>query len=74
MIIGGTWCLLAFNKSLETSKYVIFNKSINNETICISGFIVNSSMKYRKYSYSLLNNDLYIKIYGTYITVFDKPG
>ena len=59
---------------LETSKYVIMNKSITEEVIYLKGNIVNSSMKFNKHAYKLLNEDLYIKIYGSYITIFDEPG
>jgi len=74
IILGGTCNMFFISRALSTNLYVIVDKFYEEDTIVLEGRIINSSMKYKGYSYKLKEGDLYIEVYGSGITPFDKPG
>jgi len=74
IILGGVYNMLFISNGLETSKYSIVNKIFEEDKIILEGGIVNSSMKCKGYSYKFKDGNLYIEVYGSIITPFDKRG
>jgi len=74
IILGGVYSMLFGSNALSTSTYIIVDKSDKEDTIILEGTIVNSSMKFKRYSYKFKEGNLYIEVYGSAITPFDKHG